>query len=301
MQSVINYMRDPRFIGKVFFIEDYDLSVSRVLVQGCDVWLNTPRRPYEASGTSGQKVPVNGGLNLSISDGWWCEGYNGKNGWTIGPVARGEILLDQNDYNDASSLYTLLEDSVIPAFYGRSSDNLPHNWIEFMKNSMKTLVGMYSSNRMVRDYVHDYYMPAAKRHLDLAEGDNSLAKHISAWKATVAERFSSVKINEIIIDGLDNNQMKINEPISIKVYLTAGEMMPEELLVQFVVGSGSGTEYAAAPDIVEMKRTGVNRNTLIYKAKYMVSREGKQLYGVRIFPVMKGLASPFDTHLVLWG
>jgi phosphorylase/glycogen(starch) synthase len=301
MQSVINYMRDPRFIGKVFFIEDYDLEVSRSLVQGCDVWLNTPRRPYEASGTSGQKVPVNGGLNLSISDGWWCEGYNGKNGWTIGPVARGEILLDQNDYNDASSLYTLLEDSVIPTFYGRSSDNLPHNWIEFMKNSMKTLVGMYSSNRMVSDYVHDYYQPAAKRYIDLLEDDMSLAKHISAWKASVAGRFSSVKINEIIIDGLDNNQMKINEPITIKVYLTAGEMMPEELLVQFVVGPGSDKEYTAKPDIVDMKRTGVNRNTLIYKAKYTVSKEGKQLYGVRVFPIIKGLASPLDTQLVLWG
>ena len=150
------------FRGKLVFLEDYDIEMGRALVQGCDVWLNTPRRPQEASGTSGQKVPINGGVNVSILDGWWAEGFRGDNGWAIGD---GHLEPDTaaQDLADASSLYRALADEVVPRFFDRDEHGLPHRWIETMKASIESVVAPFSAHRMVRDYVLMSYLPAAQR------------------------------------------------------------------------------------------------------------------------------------------
>jgi starch phosphorylase len=150
------------FSGKLVFLEDYDIEVGRMLVQGCDLWLNTPRRPQEASGTSGQKVPINGGINLSVPDGWWAEGYRGDNGWSIGGSAATSDP-EAQDREDAAALYAALEDEVIPRFFERDGDGLPRRWIETMKASIESVVPHFSAHRMVRDYVEEFYVPAASR------------------------------------------------------------------------------------------------------------------------------------------
>ena len=149
------------FRGKLVFLEDYDIEMARALVQGCDVWLNTPRRPQEASGTSGQKVPVNGGVNLSILDGWWAEGYRGDNGWAIGD---GQIDPDTSaqDRADAESLYQLLAEDVVPRFFARGGSGLPGEWLKTMKASIESVLAPFSALRMVRDYAVDAYLPAAE-------------------------------------------------------------------------------------------------------------------------------------------
>ncbi len=150
------------FRGKLVFLEDYDIEMGRALVQGCDVWLNTPRRPQEASGTSGQKVPINGGVNVSILDGWWAEGFRGDNGWAIGD-GHLEPYTAAQDLADASSLYRALADEVVPRFLDRDEHGLPHRWIETMKASIESVVAPFSAHRMVRDYVLTSYLPAAQR------------------------------------------------------------------------------------------------------------------------------------------
>ncbi len=150
------------FRSKLVFLEDYDIEMGRMLVQGCDAWLNTPRRPQEASGTSGQKSPINGGVNVSILDGWWAEGFRGDNGWAIGD-GRQEPSLEAQDKSDAEALYRLLEVEVVPRFYERGDDSLPHRWIETMKASIESIVPRFSAHRMVRDYVLEAYLPAAAR------------------------------------------------------------------------------------------------------------------------------------------
>jgi starch phosphorylase len=150
------------FRGRILFLEDYDIEMARMLVQGCDVWLNTPRRPQEASGTSGQKSPVNGGVNVSILDGWWVEGFRGDNGWAIGDVlASGDA--EQQDAEDAASLYHVLEDEVVPRFFEHDESGLPRRWIETMKASIESVVPRFSAHRMVRDYLEQTYVPAASR------------------------------------------------------------------------------------------------------------------------------------------
>jgi len=160
IQRIYEIGQQKGFEGKVVFLENYDMEIGRMLVSGCDVWLNNPRRPLEASGTSGQKVTPHGGLNLSVLDGWWPEGYNGDNGWAIGPQPTGDYGTedpDVQDRGDALSLYEQLEDSVIPAFYDRNGDGLPTEWIARMREAMTTLLGPFTAKRMVIDYVNQMY------------------------------------------------------------------------------------------------------------------------------------------------
>lgn len=159
LQQIYNYARNPDFGGRIAFIEDYDMHVGRYLVQGVDVWLNTPRKPMEASGTSGMKSAFNGVLNLSILDGWWAEAYTGRNGWAIDS---GQSYEDANmqDEADASALYRVLEEQVVPLFYKRDGDNIPRGWVSMMKEAIRTVGLQFSTRRMVREYMDQYYLPA---------------------------------------------------------------------------------------------------------------------------------------------
>jgi starch phosphorylase len=160
IQKIANLRHDPRFANRIAFLEDYDINVCRHMIQGVDVWLNNPRRPLEASGTSGQKAVLNGALNLSILDGWWAEAYDGANGFAIG---KGTAHVDDRvtDARDAADLYRTLTDEVIPLYYDRDIDGLPRHWIRRMMNSISSLAWRFSADRMVADYVHHAYLPAA--------------------------------------------------------------------------------------------------------------------------------------------
>jgi len=160
IKRIANLRRDDKFAGRVTFVEDYDINVCRHLIQGVDVWLNNPRRPLEASGTSGQKVVLNGGLNLSVLDGWWAEAYDGSNGFGIGKGAS-HVSDEVNDQRDALDLYRVLEAEVVPLYYDRDVDGLPHKWVQRMTNSISSLAWRFSAHRMVVDYVRNAYLPAA--------------------------------------------------------------------------------------------------------------------------------------------
>ncbi len=166
LQQIYNYARDPKFGGRIAFVEDYDMHVARYLVQGVDVWLNTPRRPNEASGTSGMKAAFNGVLNLSILDGWWAEGYNGRNGWAIDPGVRSDDWQVQ-DQADGAALYDVLEEQVVPLFYQRDRDYIPRGWVAMMREAIRTVGPRFSTRRMVKDYTERYYVPALQDALAL--------------------------------------------------------------------------------------------------------------------------------------
>ena len=303
IREVFQHMLSPRFFGKIFFIEDYSLAVSRLMVQGCDVWLNNPRRPYEACGTSGQKVAVNGGLNLSVADGWWCEGYNGTNGWTIGPlVAKGSLGPEQSDYDDAASLYSLLEDKVVPLYFERDADNRPHNWLLRVRKAMQTLIAQYSSHRMLRDYLNDYYIPAATSHQEIRSNHYALARHLTHWKQDVNVRFGSVQMDTIRIEGIKEDSLLDGQSLHVAVTVHPGSMKLDELLVQLVAGPGDGSTFTETPDVVEMQpeSEGVD-GTMTFVCSYTPSRSGAHVYGVRVMPCTEGLSSPLETRLVLWG
>ncbi len=307
IQQLMAYCKDPRFLGKIFFIEDYTLAVSRMLVQGCDVWLNTPRRPYEASGTSGQKVPVNGGLNLSISDGWWCEGQGEKNGWTIGPMLSDTLPpQNQNDYADAESLYSLLEENVVPLYYDRPSTYaVPEKWVEYSKNSIKTLTAQFSSDRMVSDYLHKFYIPAAQNYSEKMADKMSMIKSLAAWNAEIASRFASVKVGDIRVDGIDGDSLTCGLPLGVQIDINLGSMATKELLVQLVIGPATpaGDDFAGYPEVVRLTPSRMKAGddgVITFKGTYVANRNGRYVYGFRVLPITEGLESPISTGLVIW-
>jgi starch phosphorylase len=176
IQHIYTLAKDPSFGGRIAFVEDYDMHVAHYLVHGVDVWLNTPRRPREASGTSGMKAAINGVPNLSVLDGWWAEGYNGYNGW---PIDGGEHLDDpqKQDQVDADSLYRLIEEEVVPLYYQRDSDNVPRGWIQIVKEAIRTAAPAFCTRRMIKDYTRLMYVPAAR------EAGAIDATWEEAWKA----------------------------------------------------------------------------------------------------------------------
>jgi starch phosphorylase len=175
LQQIYNYARDPEFGGRISFVEDYDMHIARYLVQGVDVWLNTPRKPNEASGTSGMKAAFNGVLNLSVLDGWWAEAYNGRNGWAIAPGVEYDDVQKQ-DWADAEALYTVLEEEVVPLFYQRDHDYIPRGWIAMMREAIRTVGPQYSTRRMVKEYTERYYAPTLKETLTFEEEIREKAK-----------------------------------------------------------------------------------------------------------------------------
>ena len=304
IQEVLRMCRDQRFLGRIFFIENYSLAVSRVMAQGCDVWLNTPRRPHEASGTSGMKLPVNGGINLSISDGWWCEGYNRQNGWTIGPVVSTELpSSEQNDYADAEALYSLLENAVVPLYFERNEADLPQEWINTSKRSLKSLTAMYSSNRMLTDYIRQFYLRAAQRRNMLRENNWEACRALAIWQNSLPSRFCTLKVDELTISGIEGNTMICGEPVSVQLRMHLGDMQAEEILVQLVIGRAlPNGSFREKPEILRLEpRSGdKDQNDMRYIATYIPTFSGHYRYGVRIMPVHQAQATPLETDLILW-
>lgn len=302
IQKVVAVCNDPRFLGRVFFLEDYNLAISRLLLQGSDVWLNNPRRPYEACGTSGQKSPINGGINLSVSDGWWCEGYDGTNGWTIGPAVQESVPLPEaSDEEDALSLYALLEDSVAPLYFSRDEGGLPHRWIAMVKRSMLTLVPRFSAGRMVREYTDTYYVPAASRGLLLGKGNYALARQLADWKRKIPIRFSSLRLKDIRVEGLLGDSIAIGQPLTVKVRIDPGKLTLTEILVQLVIGPTNGEDFLRPADVVTLKGAPDSRGALIFTGTHELQENGRYAYGIRVAPHHEGLEKALDSGLVLWG
>jgi phosphorylase/glycogen(starch) synthase len=302
IKRVIDVCKDERFRGKIFFLEDYDIHIARYLVQGVDVWLNTPRRPYEASGTSGEKVVANGVLNLSVSDGWWCEGYDGNNGWTIGPVVKGYSEERVNaDEEDGQSLYSLLENTVIPTFYSREISGLPEKWISMIKRSMEILMPKFNTQRMLLQYYRDIYLPTANREHDLYEDSYRMARDLADWKRKIPMRFSSLKLLDVSIEGIHGDTVLVEQPLQVNARIDPGKMEPDEILVELLIGRKDGYDFNGVPDCAPLKVADrTSDGVLTFSVEYIVKQNGPYYYGIRILPYHKRLASKQETGLILW-
>ncbi len=234
IRQILHFARDPEVRNHIVFLENYDISVARYLVQGVDVWLNTPRRPNEASGTSGMKLLPNGGLNLSILDGWWDEGYKREVGWAIG---NGEEYSDE-DYQDqieSRALYNLLENDVVPLFYDCDDEGMPRRWIAKMKTSMKKLTPVFSTNRMVAQYAEDFYIPAHERHQRLAEDNCKKVYKLVEWRKRIRANGSSVKVT--LISPEHPGELVVGEKLKVEARIALGAIQPGDVRVQLYYGT----------------------------------------------------------------
>ena len=286
----------PEFAGKILFVENYDISVGRALTRGVDVWLNNPRRPLEASGTSGQKAAMNGVLNLSILDGWWPEGYNGENGWAIGT---GHTLADpaSADAADADALYNLLEREVVPLYYNRDDQGVPNAWMDRAKEAVATITPLFNARRMVQDYVTTYYAPASQRTAAMTRGDYAPAKELAEWRGRVVNTWPGLYLSGRL---LQNGTRHVGEPTEAEAVLHAQGLPHEDLRVELVY---SREEDELRHDIRTVEMTCVETygdGGSLYKVTFEPHISGRLAYGVRVYPVHEGLTSPFDVHAIRW-
>jgi starch phosphorylase len=296
IQAIVNVARMPEYWDRVGFIEDYDMNIARYLVQGVDVWLNNPRRPREASGTSGQKAAMNGNPNLSVLDGWWVEGYNGYNGWAIGEE-RAYMDETTQDEADAYSLYRLLENEIIPLFYDRDQDGVPHGWVQVAKAAMRTSLWDFSARRMVRDYTTEMYAAAARQGARFQVDDFAVSRQFAAWLRSVEEHWPEVTL---VAQGPDETQFTIGADAQVSAQVALGSLKPEDVAVEIVFGEEMGDRpdnpQVAPMSLVKRERGG----TYLYQGTFMPRTTGALIYGVRVRPDHPDMLNPHQTRLVTW-
>lgn len=300
IQQLCRIIQEPDFEGKVVFVEDYDTNVARHLVQGVDVWLNNPLRPLEASGTSGQKVPPNGGVNLSVLDGWWCEGYNGKNGWAIGPEIT-DGTPEVQDEVDIKSLYSILDQQVIPLYYAKPDGRLPLAWINLMRESIRSSSPVYNTRRMVRDYLMGFYAPAAVRADRLISDNFAEAKKLAEWKVMIRGSWPQVNVQEIICEHPKPYAIFVGEKIQVKAKIYLGSLSPENVLVEAYSGEVDGTSVKN-PTLTQLVKNGSGGDGVhIYSGVIDANESGAYVFNIRVLPTHPHLNQKHELRLVTWG
>ncbi|HET7036636.1 MAG TPA: alpha-glucan family phosphorylase [Thermomicrobiaceae bacterium] len=305
IRQIVALTREERFRRRIVFLEDYDMGVASLLVQGADLWLNTPRRPMEASGTSGMKAAANGVLNLSTLDGWWAEAWEGAGadatsiGWGIG---RGERYDDskEQDQVEADDLYDQLERDAIPAFYGRGVDGLPRDWIERMKRSIGTLTAYFNTNRMVWEYAEHFYRPAAARYQELTAGELERAKELAVWKERVRAAWPQLRVLEV--DGDEVSQVTIGTPLRVRAKVWTGDLAPEDVAVELYLGPVNADGEITEGRTVPMEPVGQEEDggQLFEVSTEPGSHSGLHGFTVRVLPRHPDLVTPFVPGLIAW-
>ena len=301
-QDLIKYIHEislmPQFKGKIFILENYNIGLSRYLISGVDVWLNNPRRPMEASGTSGEKASVNGVVNFSVLDGWWCEGYTGTNGWTIGTNASYESYEEQ-DKADSNSLYHTLENKIIPAYYNQDKDGVSKEWLAYMKNSIKTTGGKYSTARMVTEYVKDLYMPLCNLRREHFESLEEVAG-FTEWKKNVRENWDKIEL--IQEKNVDNTKMVAGSQITVncEVYLPNIDEENTDIQVYFGQFLDNGTVRNVYTETMNKISENKDEHKYTYEAVLDLKTGGNFGYTFRVMPKHPMLVDSENLNLVKW-
>ncbi|HHI03101.1 MAG TPA: glycosyltransferase family 1 protein [candidate division Zixibacteria bacterium] len=302
IKHIIDIAAQDKFRKKIVFLEDYDINVARYLVQGADVWLNNPRRPQEASGTSGMKAAVNGAINVSILDGWWCEAYTSHTGFKIGNGEEYENV-DYQDELEGKFLYDVLEREVIPLFYKRNGASLPTEWITLMKNSIAMTSKDFSSHRMVRDYTLQSYLPAIEAYHLYSSNDFSVAREVSQWQKELQSKWDDIDLKEITAETKEASP-KVGDviPITMKVYL--GDISPQDINVEVLAGNLNSLEqmdsYEPVTATLKDGDGSQENGQYIYESKVVCRESGRFGIAARVIPNNKNLIHNRIPKLIKW-
>lgn len=288
----------PQFKGKIFILENYNIGMARYLVSGVDVWLNNPRRPMEASGTSGEKASVNGVVNFSVLDGWWAEGYDTTNGWSIGTEAEYDSYEIQ-DNSDSDSIYSTLENKIIPTYYKQNDKGYSKDWVKYMKNSIITTGGKYSTSRMLVDYMERIYMPLCDMYNKNFKNLDNVNEFVK-WKKSAKERWHEIEITQE--DNVDNVKMNAGDIIEVKCKVKLPNFDPENVAVQVYYGQILDTGIVNDVCVTEMKKVDEDKedNLYTYAAKIKLTTGGNFGYTFRVMPKNKMLLDSENMNLIKW-
>ncbi len=299
IKYIVEISKRPEFLGKILFLQNYDMNLAKMLLQGVDIWLNTPTRPLEASGTSGEKGVMNGTLHFSVLDGWWVEGYKEGAGWAL-PLERCYDVQDFQDELDAQTIYNLFEDEIVPAFYNRDNNDVPEEWVGYIKKTQAQVAPNFTTTRMIRDYQERFYAPQAERGKQLKADDFKLAREMVTWKSKIAEKWEDIEVKELeIADGI-TNAIRIGEDYPARVVLDLKGLSPDEIGVEIVM-TENGKD--SDPELIECKEFGISgaQNGLTtYKLDLHLTHPGAYNYAIRMFPKNKNLPHRQDFNYLRW-
>jgi starch phosphorylase len=299
IKTIIHYASEERFRKRIVFLEDYNSNIGHVMVSGTDVWLNTPRRPLEACGTSGMKALANGSLNFSVLDGWWDEGYESDYGWAIG---NGEEY-DEHDHDaqddiESRDLYNILEKEVVPLFYRRGEDDIPRGWIDKMKAGLRDLVPVFNSHRMVQEYTDRFYLPCSTRYNRLNSNEFEETKSLASWRQKVMTGWNSVQVQEVVSD--EGRDIPIGEKLEVTAKVALGELSPDDVTVEAYYGRLDHHGEFMERMTKELLPVSLDQGVHMFKGAVDCSGAGRFGYTVRIMPSNKRLENPFVMGLVAW-
>jgi starch phosphorylase len=296
IRMVIHFARDPEVRQRVVFLEDYDISVARYLVQGVDVWLNTPRRPNEASGTSGMKVLGNGGLNLSVLDGWWEEAYDPEVGWGIG---QGEVYPDPayQDRVESAALYSLLENDVVPLFYDRDAADIPRGWLRNVKASMKKLTPVFNTNRMVAEYTERFYLAASARHVLLRADNGARVLPLVEWRKRLHVHGSEVRVAGV---DVQTSHISVGSKVGVTARVFLGHLGPSDVRVQVFYGRVDPEGQIMRGQAVDMQVRESLGAEYLYEGGIDGEESGSCGFSVRIVPFHEDAILPYEFPWIVW-
>ncbi len=297
IRDIIHFSHQPELSRRIVFLEDYEISLARSLVQGVDLWLNTPRRPMEACGTSGMKVVFNGGLNASILDGWWDEAYARDRGWAIGS---GEEYPDAElqDQIESDALYALLEGEIVPLFYDRGPDGLPRAWIDRMKSSMRALCPQFNANRMIREYTERFYLPAIADCDHMSTNQEALAAYCS-WKEYIRSNWNQVAI--IKVESHNGPHVTVGQSVEVTASVFLGALSPRDIRVELYLGKLDASDQVIdATPITLPEVKDIGSGTYSFSGTTTSKRSGRYGYTVRVLPAHHAMAHAWEMRLVRW-
>jgi len=302
----------PEIRRRLIFLEDYDIDIARYMLQGVDIWLNNPRRPMEASGTSGMKAAINGVLNMSTLDGWWCEGYIPDGGWIIGAGEEYDDLSYQ-DQVESQAIYNLMEQEVVPLYFSRAKDRLPRRWIRRMKNTIKWCAPRFNTNRMVAEYTRKFYHTADVHWEELTADEMQRVKALSAWKNATRQAWSDLEIRNVevqnvegqVFDGWDAEQpeLKVGSDVRIQSQIYLGRLNPEDISVQIYHGRTDSTGRIENGQVSEMKyvENSVDADRVAkFEGTIPCRVSGRHGFALRILPRHQDLVEPYEPGMILW-
>ncbi len=299
IKHIVEISKRPEFLGKILFVQNYDMNLAKMLLQGVDIWLNTPTRPLEASGTSGEKGVMNGTLHFSVLDGWWVEGYKEDAGWAL-PLERAYEVQDLQDELDAETIYNIIEDDVLPSFYNRDMKGVPQRWISYIKKTIAQVAPNFTTSRMIRDYQERFYIPQAERTNKLIADDFKIARELATWKNKVATAWDDIEVKDVqVADGIANT-LRMGEDYPAKVVVDLKGLSPEEVGLEIVITeNGLGGEPELI-DSIEFESVDSEGGLSIYTMNLNLVTPGAYNYALRMFPKNEHLPHRQDFRYLKW-
>lgn len=299
IKQIVEISKKPEFIGKIIFLENYDMELAKRLVSGVDVWLNTPTRPLEASGTSGQKAELNGVLNFSVLDGWWYEGFEEEAGWSLTEKRSFENQDFQDDL-DAATIYSILENEIVPLFYDVDKNDIPAGWVRYIKNSIAHIAPQFTTRRMIDDYLNRFYSPMFERLEKLSLNDCALVHDIAGWKRHVAAGWNEIELVEVNMPDIARQELGIGDIYTVDVKLNLKQLEGVDVGLEMLIVESVEEEFPAILHKEPFKVVKKEGSIVHYEMNYKLNLPGSFKFGIRMFPRSEFLPHQQDFGLVRW-